>query len=339
MMSGTNAVVEKTGRMAFEQGLSLIEVLVALSLGALLILALNGLVGQALYSHKISVDQNDLTQQAHYAMQQMTRAIRRSPRLLTPQHDKSSSDWRENVREQTVPASAPEGSSTKATAVLTIIMDPTVDLDADGIADADNDGDGLIDEDLPDDSNNDDAPGVYGLDDGGNGVIDEFLNINNADDDESQGLENEDPINSVDDDSPGDNNIDEDPPADMNADGQAGIAGVDDDKDGAVDEGDSADDDEDGAVDEDWYDTVSFYLVNNSLIQRIAVPWDENSSGPVNGRDFIEKSIADNVTRFRVERIALTNGDNQLVDLILELTSMQGSTISLNARVRVGGDL
>ena len=51
--------------------------------------------------------------------------------------------------------------------------------------------------------------------------------------------------------------IDEDVPADMNADSKNGIAGVDDDGDGSVDEGGGdEDDDEDGQVNEDWIDGI-----------------------------------------------------------------------------------
>ena len=36
------------------------------------------------------------------------------------------------------------------------------------------------------------------------------------------------------------------------------------------------DDDEDGQDDEDWFDPVVFYLQGSALIERRAVPWDEN---------------------------------------------------------------
>ncbi len=211
------------------------------------------------------------------------------------------------------------------------------DLDGNGIPDADNDGDGQIDEDLPADTSNDGKPGIAGIDDDGNGVAD-FLLSPVADDDESADFaQNEDNLNSIDDD--GDGISDEDPGADNNGDGCAGICSVDDDGDGNIDTEAVADDDEDGSSDEDWYDPVVFYLAGNSLIQRTPVPWDVDSSGTVTGLDFIEEAIADNVTRLRVERVAQA-GRSQVVDITLELTSPDsGESVSLQTRVRVGGAL
>jgi hypothetical protein len=125
----------------------------------------------------------------------------------------------------------------------------------------------------------------------------------------------------------------------MNGDGAPGIAGVDDDGDGLVDDGSADDDDEDGVVDEDWLDAVVFFLQGGSLIERHPVPWDETANGFVSGRDFVTSVIAENVTRFRVERIAGTSGAPQLVSIELELTGPSGAGASLAARVRIGGAL
>jgi hypothetical protein len=43
------------------------------------------------------------------------------------------------------------------------------------------------------------------------------------------------------------------------------------------------------------------------------------------------------VTRFRVERVAGAGGRARLVDLTLELTSIDGETLAVRTRVRVGG--
>jgi len=100
-----------------------------------------------------------------------------------------------------------------------------------------------------------------------------------------------------------------------------------------------ADDDEDGSSDEDWIDSLVFYLVDTNLMQRTPVSWDTNGSGTVTGEDFIEQIIAENVSRLRVERVART-GRNQLVDLTLRLTSpVSSESVSLHTRVRVGGAL
>ena len=318
-----------------QRGVTLIELLIAVALGALIVAGMSAVMGELAQSQAAIQERSRLTENGRFAMERMVRALSHSRHLLLPLADKPATDWRENVREETVPASPPEGSSTKATAVLAVSLSATVDLDADGFPDADNDRDGRIDEDYPADVAYDFAPGIHLIDDGGDGSVDEgFLNFN--DDDEYPNTADEDPINGVDDDVDG--VTDEDPGADMNADGAPGIAGVDDDSDGQVDEGNAADDDEDGVVDEDWLDAVVFYLQGDSLIERHPVPWDETANGFVSGRDFIESVIAEGVTRFRVERPIASSPTLQIIDLTLELTAPDGGeTAKLHTQVRVGG--
>lgn len=319
-------------------GYTLIELLITLAIGAVLIAGLGGIVGQAMDTQDAIHDRNDLTQKARYAMEQMVRVVSQSRLLLLPMADKTVTTFTENIREQTYPPSPPPPGSSLATAVLAVTMPASLDLDGNGIPDADNDGDTRIDEDLPADTTNDGKSGILDIDDDGNGVKD-FAFSPPADDDESADFsQNEDAINGIDDD--GDGIIDEDPGADNNGDGCPGICGVDDDADGGLDEGAAADDDEDGSSDEDWYDPVVFYLVGGTLMQRTPVPWDENGSGFVTGEDFIAESIAENVTRLRVERVPQTGHRSQLVDLTLELTSpATGAVVSLHTQVRVGGAL
>ena len=316
------------------RGFTLIELLVSLALAALLLAATSGLLNNTIGTEDLVAEQNQLQKDARFAMQRMVSALATTPRLVLPTADKPDTDWRENVREETVPASAPEGSSTKATAVLAVCPSPSVDLDGDGFPDADNDRDGRIDEDFPGDSSNDSEPGLQLIDDGGEGYVDEGF-FADRDDDERLNASDEDPVNGIDDD--GDGLIDEDPGADMNADGAPGIANVDDDGDGVIDEGSASDDDEDGLVDEDWLDTVVFYLQGDALIERHAVPWDESGDGSVTGRDFIESVIAENVTKFRVERLSATPSGLQLVELTLEITGPAGQIASITSRTRVGG--
>jgi hypothetical protein len=284
-------------------------------------------------------DKNELTRQARFAMDQIMRIVSHSRRLLLPLADNPATDWREHVREETVPASPPEGSSTKATAVLAVALPLYFDLDDDGFPDADDDRDGLIDEDLANDNQHDFLPGIMLIDDDGDGSVDEGGNW--ADDDED-GAENEDPVNGIDDDNDG--SIDEDSASDVNGDGCPGICGVDDDNDSAIDDGSNDDDDEDAGSFDDPYDPFVFYLNGSTLMQRTPVPWNEDGisapDGPVDGRDFITSDIADNVTRFRVERVAGLAGSQQLVDITLELTSpASGEMVSLQTQVRVGGAL
>ena len=326
-------------QLSNQTGFTLVELLAATTFAALLIVGLSGIVGQVAIIRDTAQDRNDLTRQARFAMDQMVRIVSHSPRLLLPLKDNPATDWDEHVREQTIPASTPQGSSTFATAVLAVTMPDYFDLDSDGTPDADDDGDGLVDEDLPNDIHHDFFPGIMLIDDDGDGTVDEGGSW--AEDDED-GAENEDPINGIDDDNDG--SVDEDPASDNNNDGCPGICGVDDDSDLTIDDGANDDDDEDGGSFDDPYDPVVFYLNGNSLVQRTPVPWNEDGisspDGPVDGRDFIVSIIADNVSRFRVERVAGVAGNWELVGLELDLTSPDtGAVVSLQTQVRLGGAL
>lgn len=318
-----------------EHGFSLIELVVAIALAGLILVATSGIIQQASGTDTIVAERNQLLRDARFAMERIVRAASHSTRLLLPQTDNSATNWPEHIREETVPASPPIGDSTKATAVLAITLPDYVDLDADGFPDADNDRDGRIDEDTPSDITWDLAAGIALIDDDGDGSVDESASDN--DDDEALGTSDEDPLNGLDDD--GDGNIDEDFGADMNGDGCPGLCGVDDDGDGQVDEGSVDDDDEDGVVDEDFYGTIVFYLDNGVIKERMPVPWDISGGGLISGLDYIVSDIADNVTRFRVERLIVTAGAPSLVSIELELTGPTGAIVSLDTRIRIGGAL
>ena len=331
--------VRHAHRPTHQSGFTLIELLVSVTLAALLITGLGNIVGLAVETQEVVGEKNNLTRQAGFAMEQMVRAASHTRRLMLPMPDKTSTTTLvENIREQTNPPSAPPPGSSLASAVLAVTLPAYFDLDGNGVADADNDADGLFDEDLPADTTYDLKPGIIGIDDDGDGVTDD-ASAPDADDDESADqAQNEDSINGVDDD--GDGISDEDPGADSNADGCAGICGVDDDADGTLDEGDVADDDEDGASDEDWYDALVFYLDNGTLMQRTPVPWDEDGSSGVSGLDYIVEPLAENVSRFRVERLLPKGNRPLLLDLTLELTSpTTGESVSLHSRIRVGAAL
>jgi type II secretory pathway pseudopilin PulG len=323
-----------------QQGFTYIEMMLSVVITGLIMLALMGLVNTATEAGDNVRSSNDLTRQARFAMQRMVRYAGHSRKLMLPLRDNPASNWPENIREQTVPASAPIGDSTLATAVMAVTLPAFVDLDQDGYPDADDDEDGRIDEDLPNDITHDFFPGIMGIDDDGDGQVDENPS-DWWDDDEYLGIVNEDPLNGIDDD--GDNNIDEDPPSDNNGDNCPGLCGVDDDGDGSIDEGSDDDDDEDGSTFDDPYDPVVYYLSGNSLIERMPVRWNTDGistpDGPVDGRDFEESVIAENVTRLRFER--LDDGTAlELVDILLELTDADsGETVSLQTRVRIGGAL
>lgn len=325
-------------KVSQQNGFSIVELLTAIAILAILVTGMSNVIDHALKANQSTQQRNKTALSADFAMQRMVNSVATTRQLLVPQNNKSVTAFNEHIREQTIPASSPETGSFKATAVLAVTLPISSDLDGNNIPDADNDQDGRIDEDYPRDATNDNTSGIIGIDDGGNGLVDECLLWGRDDDDEHLCVASEDAIDGIDDDD--DNNIDEDSSADMNDDDSPGIAGVDDDGDGATDEGDKNDDDEDGSVDEDWLDPVVYYLNDSKLIERIAVPWDENSSGSIDGKDYVESTIAENVTRLRFERIPMGVGERaQLVEITLELTPPEGQTISLSTKVRVGGAL
>lgn len=310
-----------------QSGFTIIELLISLALAALLMTAMTGLINGVFETRDDTAVRSAATREARFAMQRMVTAVLGTQRLLLPLADNPNTNWREHVREQTVPASAPEGSSTLATAVLAVTLDPTLDIDTDGFADADNDKDGRVDEDLDRDNTSDGAAGIKGIDDDGDGAVDE-AGGSSADDDED-GVTDEDWLDGIDND--GDGAVDEDNPDDSNFDNQPGIAGFDDDGDGAIDESQDQDDDEDGSIDEDWLDPVVFFLAGSTLMERspdLTSYW---------GTDYTEYPIAENVSHFRVERIPDAGKRSVLVDITLELTLPDLDPVSVNTRVRVGG--
>lgn len=328
-------------RRNLHAGYTLVELLVSIGIAAMLLTGLQQLMATSFLAANSVGERTDLARDARFAMGRMVDAVRSSDRLLLPLADNPATNWDEHIRIETVPASAPQGSSTLATAVLAVTVSHSQDIDLNGIFDADNDGDGLFDEDPGGDLNWDFAPGIFGIDDDGDGTIDEQhtqswlgkLGPDNEDDDEDD-FANEDNMNGLDDD--GDGNVDEDQKKDLTGDALSGIGGFDDDGDGVVDEDDKNDDDEDGSIDEDWLDAVVYYLDGDDLVERRAVPWDENEDSTLTGEDFVESDIADKVTLLRIERMPVGVGP-QLIDITLELTGEEGETISLNTRVRLGG--
>ena len=157
-----------------QAGFTLVELLLAMVLAAILIAGLSGVTGQVLATHDHVTDRNELNRQARFAMDQMVRMVSQSRQLMLPQVDRPASNWLENVREETVPPTTPTDDSSKYTAVLAVTLPASIDLDGDGFPDADNDRDGRIDEDLPADNTKDNAAGIYLIDDAGDGGVDEF---------------------------------------------------------------------------------------------------------------------------------------------------------------------
>lgn len=316
------------------QGFSLIELLMVVAVGGGIMVALGDFTHRALQAEALTRERNALMQEARFAMQRMVSAVRGTQRALLPRPENPATAWSESVRE-----------------VLAVTLDPTIDRNGDGWADANNDKDFMdlnnnllrdageperIDEDPGGDVNNDAAPGIKGIDDDGDSSVDEQHTSPgplNEDDDED-GAANEDAWNGADDDN--DQMFDEDPKKDMNGDGLPGLGSVDDDGDGLVDEGDKNDDDEDGLIDEDWLDGVVYYLNGSDLIERLPALVDTDGDLLVTGVDYIENVIAANVSQFRVEYIAQGLGRAALIDITLVITNSAGIQASLQTSIRVG---
>ena len=277
-----------------QRGISQIELLASLAIAAILMTAVGTAMYQGINAWSASNERNELNRQAQFTMQRITAAVSGTKHLLIPLAENTATTWSESIRN-----------------TLAVTLDPTLDRDGDGFADADNDKDGKVDEDLPADNSNDGVAGIIGLDSNGDGM----LNNGAVGDNDEDGKSGEDPVNGMDDD--GDGPVDEDIPAHM-AGGAQGLP--------------FQDDDGDGKTNEDWYDMVAYYLKNGSLIERMP------NINPVDGRDFSEHTIADHVTTFRVQRLPPNPNDRSVVlDITLTLTGASGQQVSLTTRLRVGG--
>ena len=94
-----------------------------------------------------------------------------------------------------------------------------------------------------------------------------------------------------------------------------------------------------GKSNEDWIDVVAFYLNGSDLIERHPATWDVDGDTDVDGRDVIESVILEQVTQFRVERVATAETHYPLLDLTIAMQASDGTIHSLNTRVRVGRDI
>ncbi len=277
-----------------DRGLTLIEMLLAISIMGIIASATTALFSVYLQAHAYGTAKSQLYTEGLLAMERMTSGVRRCTFLLIPNNHNKDRDI--------------------------LVFSGFVNDDDDYYFD-----DPLfprIDEDATSDMNDDDRPGLKDVDDDGDSLTDEtlggdedvpglvFEDIANDDEDSEY---NEDPLDGIDND--GDGNVDEDTSGDMYMDNAPGIKGMDDDGDGQVDEvlGENAifNDDEDDTLDEVGLIPVifSYDSGNNTLEESI----------PYTGESAI---LSTHVTDFKVRYDA-----PEKIGIWLTLTSDDGEKV------------
>jgi len=227
-----------------ENGFTLVELLVALTILGLISVAVTAFLSSAIQVQASGSKKSALYREGLLAMDRMTSGVRRCTLLLIPSNHTPIRDI----------------------------------LAFSGVINDDDDyyfNDPLfprIDEDIAADSDFNNFAGIAGLDDDGDSLIDE----GGVSDDDEDGVDDEDIGDGIDND--GDGNIDEDAPGDTNNDFKAGIWGMDDDGDGQVDEGNKVDDDEDGVNNEDCFNVVIYSYDNATKTLIESIPFTGESA-------------------------------------------------------------
>ena len=284
---------------AGDSGFTLVELLITLAIVAVVLTALSGVTNNVMTLWDSNRARTELLYQANLAMDRMVTAVSHANRLLIPLAENPDTPYNESQRK-----------------ILAVTLDPLQDSDGDGFADADNDHDGLVDEDIPPDNTNDHRAGIRDVDDDGDGSVDEGFSIRDNDED-----------------------------------GQAGddwIDGVDNDGDAATDEdipvhndtfsvfASEFDNDGDGLFNEDWLDPVIFLVSadGKSLIQRTpVVNWPDGSKTL---DTIIAQADTIALSTRRIPNIA--DERNAQVEITLQLVTGAGGPVTVQARVRVNRD-
>ena len=160
--------------------------------------------------------------------------------------------------------------------------------------------------------------GLCYVDDDGDGVADDGQTV----DDDEDGASNEEILDGLDNDNDG--NIDEDLGDDQTQDGMAGIASMDDDGDGSADNNQKEDNDEDGAKGEDRLDGLlySWNREDQSLHEILLDPvWSLS-------RPLADTVLSTNVIAFAASyRRPGPQNDSPLIDISLTLRRGDGTAV------------
>jgi type II secretory pathway pseudopilin PulG len=310
-------------RLSRHSGLTIIELLISIVIGSVVVLALMSTISTTMNIDTELENERSMFADGQFAMKRIEGYLSGSKVLILPLAENSATAYSESVRD-----------------VLAFAMPHALDSDLDGWSDANNDKDfvdyngnsvrdagepELIDEDMGDDMNNDSKPGILGIDDDNDGNIDEDSNDDDDEDEGLGGLRNEEKGNNYDND--WDGAFDEDNSGDQHKDGQAGLKGFDDDGDGSVDEGNAFDDDEDGFEDEDWLDSIVYFVSGTDLIERMPDPQ------AISGTEYTESVIASNVSSLLVERIFLSGQHTVNVKITLVLVDSSGQSVTFESTI------
>lgn len=84
-------------------------------------------------------------------------------------------------------------------------------------------------------------------------------------------------------------------------------------------------------ADEDWEDSIEFYLSSDDLVQRTPVTWEDSTN------DYIEEIIATQVTDFSIERSTQNGNRPALIAITLQLSGPdQVGEVRLSTQMRAG---
>jgi len=135
--------------MTAQRGIALVELLVAAVIAALVLGSLAGVLVSLRQTDSVIDERATLQRDARLALERIAAMVESSTRLMVPLE-----------------------VTTTARDVVAVALPPTLDRNGDGYADADNDKNGVVDDDLPADETNDGGAGIIGIDDDGDGLVD-----------------------------------------------------------------------------------------------------------------------------------------------------------------------
>ena len=146
--------------MNAQRGIALVELLVAALIAALVLGSLTAVLTGLRRSDSVLSERALLQRDARLALERIAAMVEASTRLMVPLE-----------------------VTTATRDVLAVALPPELDRNGDGYADADNNKNGVVDDDLPADETNDGGAGIIGIDDDGNGLVDYGVSV--ADNDEN----------------------------------------------------------------------------------------------------------------------------------------------------------